>query len=165
MASMAMVLCLCVSSIAHLGSLTVWPKPKFASDTSIPTQLASREPRLHYSILTLEWSLQSHPERRQNVERIEREFPQFVRDIAVDASTEYDEINRIFERHSATCDTRNILSLGNHGLWASTLRSWERLIDEKDKWDFAVVVQDDHIYGGCFLVNVVWSIAACQAHH
>ena len=39
-------------------------------------------------MLTLRWSLESHSERRQNVERIEREFPQFVRDMAIDASTD-----------------------------------------------------------------------------
>jgi len=106
----------------------------------------NRDPRVHYSILTLEWALRSHPERRRNVERIEREFPQFVRDIAIDASTEYEEINRILRRHNVTCDEKNDMVAGNLGLWASTLRRWEMLIAESDEWDFAVIVQDDHIY-------------------
>jgi len=122
---------------------------EISDELAVPeNNTVQREPTVYYSILTLEWSQQIHPERRQNVEKIEREFPQFVRDIAIDATTEYEEINRFFKRHNVTCDTRipMALSLGNHGLWASTLRRWERLIEEQEKWDFAVIVQDDHVY-------------------
>lgn len=106
-------------------------------------------PRTRYEILTLKWSLEAHPLRKKNVERMETFFEGlFHVDYAVDVAEDYELVNEIFARNNITCEGMGTgLTLGAIGLWASTIRSWERVLERGDEYDYLVVIQDDVEYG------------------
>lgn len=105
-------------------------------------------PRTRYEILTLKWSLEAHPLRKKNVERMETFFDGlFHVDYAVDVAEDYELVNEIFARNNITCEGMGTgLTLGAIGLWASTIRSWERVLERGDEYDYLVVIQDDVEY-------------------
>ena len=106
-------------------------------------------PRTKYEILTLKWSLEAHPLRKKNVERMQKHFDGlFHVDYAVDVAEDYETVNEIFDRNNITCEGMGTgLTLGAIGLWASTIRSWERVLTQGDEYDYLVIVQDDVDYG------------------
>lgn len=103
------------------------------------------EPRINYRVLTLQRALDEHPERRENVERMVKDY-QFTMDLAIDAEREIDKLNEVLSRHFGPCKHKELRMLGRIGLWASTLLQWEELMKQDDAWDFVLIAQDDHIY-------------------
>ena len=103
---------------------------------------ASSPPRIHFAILTTNFSQQHHPDRRQNVERILKEFPYFEIDIGLRGDANLDEINDVLDTHGVGCShfPRNqfgydmAIRLGRIALWATTLKQWTALIKQRDKY-------------------------------
>jgi hypothetical protein len=103
------------------------------------------EPRIDYRVLTLQSALDNYPERRENVERMVKDYG-FKMDLAIDGTKDIDKVNEVLSRHFGPCMHREPRKLGRLGLWASTLLQWEEIMQQSDNLDFVLIAEDDHIY-------------------
>ena len=104
---------------------------------------ASREPRIHFAVLTTNFSLANQPARRENVERITKEFPFFEVDVGLRGDTDLDEINDVLNAHGMGCEAYprdggeswqgKAFRLGRLALWATTMKQWSALVKQRDK--------------------------------
>jgi hypothetical protein len=94
-------------------------------------------------MLTTNFSLRSSDSRRENVEKTLKEFPFFVVDFGLRGDTDLDEINDVLNAHGMGCSAypRNggdhwysmPVRLGRIALWATTMKQWSALIEQRDK--------------------------------